>query len=183
MLFNTFAILAAAVGAAAKPLGRPVVTDAHLYAYGKDIGGLPILRLKGVSPNRDNILDNAYLVNTTVSTNPAVHNVTFSCTTENRTLQTSGPPEAENGTATNLFAFKKDTGLATFTDLEDTAATTTGFIFFGSMLFVDVDHHMQAKWVARPVEVDGQALFQIGWDSKEKDAIPIQLNTRAPMHQ
>ncbi|KAK8062504.1 hypothetical protein PG997_014601 [Apiospora hydei] len=172
MLFNTFTILAAAFGAAAKPLGRPVVTDAHLYAYGKDIGGLPILRLK----------DNAYLMNTTVSTNPAVHNVTFSCTTQNRTLQTSGPAE-ESGAATNLFAFKKDTGLAMFTDLADTSATTTGFIFFGSMLFVDVDHHMQAKWVARPVEVDGQALFQIGWDSKEKDAIPIQLNTRAPMHQ
>ncbi|KAK8029850.1 hypothetical protein PG993_011141 [Apiospora rasikravindrae] len=155
MLFiNTFAILAAAMGAAAKPLGRPVVTDSHLYAYGKDISGLPILRLN------------------------------VSCTTENRTLQTSGPADKDtDGAATNLFGFKKETGLATFTDLADTSATTTGFIFFGSMLFVDMDHHMQAKWVARPVDVDGQALFEVAWGLKEKDAIPIQLNTRAPMHE
>ncbi|KAK8078971.1 hypothetical protein PG994_002778 [Apiospora phragmitis] len=113
MLFQTFAILAAALGAAAKPLGRPA---------------------------------------------------------------------SENASA-SLFGFDKDTGLTKFTDLGDTSATTTGFIFFGSMLFVDVDHKMEAAWTARPTVVDGQSLFEVGWNVTADDAIPVQLNTRAPMHE
>lgn len=52
MLIQTFAIFAAALGAVAKPLvGRPVVSDKHLFAYGKGISGLPIVRVKGMSPS------------------------------------------------------------------------------------------------------------------------------------
>lgn len=51
MLIQTFAIFAAALGVAAKPMGRPVVTDTSLFAYGDGISGLPIVRVKGMSPS------------------------------------------------------------------------------------------------------------------------------------
>ncbi|KAK8112843.1 hypothetical protein PG984_013369 [Apiospora sp. TS-2023a] len=175
MLIQTFAIFAAALGAVAKPLGRPVVTDQHLFAYGKNISGLPIVRVK----------NGAYLMDKEATPIVApIQNVTFSCTTENRTLQTvtSGQTEQEAGTA-NLFGFNTTSGLAMFADLEAADVTTQGFIFFGNMLFVDVEQKMAAKWTVRPVQMEGHSMFEVSWNSTAEDAMPIQLNTRAPMHQ
>ncbi|KAK7911900.1 hypothetical protein PG985_014381 [Apiospora marii] len=197
MLIQTFALFAAALGVAAKPLGRPVVTDTHLFAYGKGISGLPIVRVKGMSPLANNTplgqgqnlttanLDGAYLMgNESTAVMPPVQNVTFSCTTENRTLQSSTEGQSgQNATQANLFGFNKETGLAVFTDLGDAAVSTQGFIFFGSMLFVDVSKKMEAAWTARRVQVEGQSMFEVSWNSTAEDALPIQLNTRAPMHQ
>ncbi|KAK8096767.1 hypothetical protein PG999_012711 [Apiospora kogelbergensis] len=161
MLFKPLALLAVALGA--------------IYAYGKGISGLPIVRVK----------DSAYLTNiTSVPSGFPIQNVTFSCVSERRTLTASSTPQGNTTAATSFFAFKKDTGLATFTEAEDDAsAMTTGYIFFGNALFVDMNKHMEAKWVAIPVEVDGQSLFQIGWNVTTAGTIPILLNTKAPMHQ
>lgn len=77
MLFKPLALLAVALGVAAKPLGRPDVSDKAIYAYGKGISGLPIVRVKGTSPLSRNTcmpkvylakydnLDSAYLTNIT----------------------------------------------------------------------------------------------------------------------
>lgn len=84
---------------------------------------------------------------------------------------------------TNLFGFNKETGLAVFTNLDDAAVSTQGFIFFGNMLFADVDHKMAAKWTVRPIQMEGQPMFEVSWNSTAEDALPIQLNTAPPMHQ
>ena len=88
----------------------------------------------------------------------------------------------QTGTA-NLFGFNTTSGLAMFADLEAADVTTQGFIFFGDMLFVDVEKKMAAKWTVRPVQMEGQSMFELSWNSTAEDAMAIQLNTRAPMHE
>ncbi|KAK7995251.1 hypothetical protein PG990_014024 [Apiospora arundinis] len=173
MLFKPLTLLAVALGVTATPFERPSVSDKAIYAYGKNINGLAIVRVK----------DGAYLANlTTVATN-TFQNVTFSCISPSNTLTASS--KAQNGStevSTNLFGFNKETRLAEFTQADDAAAVTSGYLFFGNMLFLDMDHKMAAKWVARPVEVDGQSLFEVGWNLTDAGAVPIQLNTKAPMN-
>lgn len=70
-----------------------------------------------------------------------------------------------------------------FSDLDDAAVSTQGFIFFGSMLFVDVNGKMEAAWTVRPTLVEGQPMFEISWNSTAEDAAPVQFNTQAPMHE
>ncbi|KAK7928817.1 hypothetical protein PG985_005815 [Apiospora marii] len=174
MLFKPLALSAVALGVSAKPSGHPDVSDSAIYAYGNDISGLPIVRIK----------DSAYLTNiTSVPSGSSIQNLTFTCVSKRRTLTASSTPQGNTTARTSFFAFKKDTGLATFTEaVDDALSMTTGYFFFGNTLFVDVNEkHMGAEWVAIPVQVDGQSLFQVGWNVTTAGSIPILLNTQAPM--
>lgn len=105
------------------------------------------------------------------------------CASERRTLTASSTSQGNTTARTSFFAFKKDTGLTAFTEaVDDASAMTTGYFFFGNTLFVDINEkHMEAEWVAIPVQVDGQSLFQVGWNVTTAGSIPILLNTQAPM--
>ena len=107
------------------------------------------------------------------------------CVSECRTLMASSTPQGNTTARISFFAFKKDTGLATFTEtVDDASAMTTGYFFFGNTLFVDMNEkHMETEWVTIPVEVDGQSLFQVGWNVTTAGTIPILHNTQAPMHE
>lgn len=64
MLFKTLALSAVALGVSAKPSGRLDVSDSTIYAYGNDISGLPIVRIKGSSPlSRNTCIPKVYVAN------------------------------------------------------------------------------------------------------------------------
>ncbi|CAI4212705.1 unnamed protein product [Parascedosporium putredinis] len=80
---------------------------------------------------------------------------------------------------TSLFFVPSEPGAVGFTNAtSDPLHVTTGFGFYGHVLFMSVDSTMNTQWYAVPTNTS--TLWQVIWKAESDAAIPIALRNIAP---
>jgi hypothetical protein len=99
-------------------------------------------------------------------------------------LLVDAPATRGNFTATinggdSLFYVPSSSGAVGFTNTTTSSQITTGFGFYGHVIYILIDSTMVTQWYAVPTSDSG--LYQLSWNvSSTSGAIPIALRNIAP---
>ncbi|KAK8092339.1 uncharacterized protein PG998_014561 [Apiospora kogelbergensis] len=105
--------------------------------------------------------------------NSSVHEVNF-------TLRDGSMAATTNG-QTLLLALPEASGAVQFVkDSNTSSLLTTGFGWYGKMLYHRNGSNMETLWAAMPK--DSSSFYQLTWNVTDSDATPLSLRNRAPAH-
>lgn len=83
-----------------------------------------------------------------------------------------------DGQGQSVLYVPSDSGAVGFTnDTSNSSLITTGFGFYGHVIFVQIDSTMKTEWYAVPTSDD--TLYQLAWN-EESEGVPVALRNIAP---
>jgi hypothetical protein len=84
----------------------------------------------------------------------------------------------DDGT-TSLLYVPTDGGPVGFTTSTDNSSQiTTGYGFYGHVIFIDLDDSLETEWTVLPTSDD--TIFQLYWSYSTKDTYDVALRNVAP---
>ncbi|KAK9783620.1 hypothetical protein SCAR479_00179 [Seiridium cardinale] len=180
-LLTTLPFVACAVS---KPLNARAVTDFTIYAYGsEDVFGFPVVAINGqyglhhLEPDRSDQFrpecDLYVLLRPDFSTlNLTVLLVNAMSTRGNFTATIADEGES-------LFYVPSTSGTIGFTNsTDDSTRITTGFGFYGHVVFLQTGTTMLTEWYAIPTS--DSAMWELSWNDQTGEGIPVALRNIAP---
>ncbi|KAH8658263.1 hypothetical protein BX600DRAFT_514765 [Xylariales sp. PMI_506] len=170
MLSRLLVALPLALGTLGNPLDiRAPKSDFSIYAYSSSgsagIGGVPVISINNL----------AYISSSSPSAiSSSAQNVTFA------PIDSTGNFTATmQNTTQSLLYVPSTSGPVGFTSsTTNSSHITTGFGFYGNVVYCTIGGQIQTEWYALPVQ-DGK-LWQLSWSSSNSSAIPISLRSIAP---
>ncbi|KAK6073330.1 hypothetical protein SCUP515_06942 [Seiridium cupressi] len=161
-LLTTLPFVACAVS---KPLEARAVTDFTIYAYGsEDIFGFPVVAIN----------DTAYITSNTIDQTSSAQNVTFDAMSTRGNFTATIAEEGKS-----LFYVPSTSGTIGFTNsTDDSTVITTGFGFYGHVVFLQTGTTMLTEWYAIPTS--DTAMWQLSWNDQTGEGIPVALRNIAP---
>ncbi|KAI0481953.1 hypothetical protein GGR56DRAFT_162806 [Xylariaceae sp. FL0804] len=179
MLLHTVLVasgLPAVLAGAPALFKRAPTGDFNLYAYGEDMGGLPLFYSKGLayvghvaSANDSDAAAVSFVYGTDTSLTGSPNATATSHTWSNVSLVV---PSASSTSDAVVFANSNTTS----------DGETTDYTFYGAFLMRrDSSGSMVSSWYAAPADVDG--VWSLNWDSDDSEtdgAVEIALKTTKP---
>ncbi|KAK9781342.1 hypothetical protein SCARD494_14115 [Seiridium cardinale] len=163
MFRNIIAALPFVAGVLSAPLESRAVSDFTIYAYGPNVHGLKVISINST----------IYLTSRTPGDITNGHNATFNApeTRGNFTANIDGQGES-------VMYVPSESGPVGFTnDTSDSSLVTSGFGFYGHVIYVQIGSEMKTKWYAVPTS--DETLYQLTWN-EESNGTPVALRNIEP---
>ncbi|KAH6658451.1 hypothetical protein BKA67DRAFT_656641 [Truncatella angustata] len=151
--------------ALSKPLEPRALSDFSMYAYGSDgINGFPVISINNTVYITSHSVDDI---------GSQAHNVTFDAP------ETRGNFTASvDGQGQSLFYVPSSSGPVGFTNTtNDDSFITSGFGFYGHVIFVQIGSVIQTEWIAVPT--NDSAVWLLSWNVEDQ-GVPVALRNIAP---